>query len=98
MSNKKAAGASARRALKVYLQFDSLRHGWARTRLQHVDPNAASTIGEYGSAEPFPILRKIMRFLRRPAPRARPHMRHRGALQKPCCTNPRAAIQAMAIW
>src|SRR5438552_1871366 len=32
-----------------------------------------------------------MRFLRRLAPRARPRMRHREALQKPCCTKPRAA-------
>ena len=52
----------------------------------------------YPPYEFFPFThRAIMRFLRRPAPNRGMRIHHQEALQKPCCTNPRAASQAMAI-
>src|SRR6266566_8394743 len=56
--------------------------------------SAITNSREYGSTEPFLMRREIMRFLRRPAPRARPSVHHREALQKPCCTKPWAASRA----
>src|ERR1700716_80246 len=42
--------------------------------------------------------RTIMRFLRRLALTLQPREGRRAASQKPCCTKPRSASQAMEIW